>query len=119
MVRNKIIRRILLFFWAAILMHVAVGSLINFHQHKIWHKELLPQYFVTNRDKDKSLKILNLKHGPKILTDLQTGTFIFSSRTDFNPFFDQSCSRLIPSADAFTLPDYSPGGNGLRAPPAI
>jgi len=38
---------------------IVFGSLINFHQYKIWGKPLIPQFVGIKRDADKATKILS------------------------------------------------------------
>jgi hypothetical protein len=54
---NRTIKNTFLIFWATAVLFICIGSLVNFHQHKIWGKALLPQLLYTKRDKEKSLDI--------------------------------------------------------------
>ncbi|MEI6884333.1 MAG: hypothetical protein WCO02_07590 [Bacteroidota bacterium] len=38
---------------------IVFGSIINFHQYKIWGKPLIPQFVGIKRDGDKATKILS------------------------------------------------------------
>ncbi|MEI7983148.1 MAG: hypothetical protein WCI71_15975, partial [Bacteroidota bacterium] len=38
---------------------ICVGSLINFHQYKIWGKPLLPQFVGYKREIEKSVKVIS------------------------------------------------------------
>ena len=38
---------------------ICLGSLINFHQYKIWGKPLIPQFVGLKRDVEKATKILS------------------------------------------------------------
>jgi hypothetical protein len=49
------IKNIFLFLWAAAILWIYIGSLVNFHQHKIWGRPLLPQLLYAKRDKEQSL----------------------------------------------------------------
>jgi hypothetical protein len=55
---SRIIKNTFLIFWTSAVLFICIGSLVNFHQHKIWGKALLPQLLYTNRDKEKSLDLL-------------------------------------------------------------
>jgi hypothetical protein len=59
---TRTIKNTFLIFWAAAVLFICIGSLINFHQHKIWGKPLLPQLLYAKRDKEKSLDILKSFH---------------------------------------------------------
>jgi len=48
--------------WIIRVFLITFGSLINFHQNRIWGKQLLPYSFVTPRDKTKIVKILDVKN---------------------------------------------------------
>ncbi len=48
--------------WIIPVFLITFGSLINFHQNKIWGKQLLPYSFVTPRDKAKIVKIQDVKN---------------------------------------------------------
>lgn len=48
--------------WIIPVFLITFGSLINFHQNKIWGKQLMPHSFVTPRDKAKIVKIQDVKN---------------------------------------------------------
>ncbi len=50
----KSVKRILLV-WVFAMMWMYVGNIINFHQHHIWGKQLIPVALTSNRSKEKSL----------------------------------------------------------------
>lgn len=47
------VKRILLVFWALMIFYFYLGTIINFHQHRIWGKQLIPETYATVRGKDK------------------------------------------------------------------
>ena len=47
-------KRILLV-WVFAIMWLHIGNIINFHQHHIWGKQLLPVAIVNSRSKEKSV----------------------------------------------------------------
>ncbi|MEI6900312.1 MAG: hypothetical protein WCL00_10575 [Bacteroidota bacterium] len=49
---TRITKRTFLILWASAVFFICAGTLINFHQHKIWGKPLLPQLLYTKRDKE-------------------------------------------------------------------
>ncbi|MBL6949768.1 MAG: hypothetical protein ISR57_03895 [Bacteroidales bacterium] len=66
---------ILLPIWVIPVFLITFGSLINFHQNRIWGEQLLPYSFVTPRDKAKVLKIQDIKN---YLTDF----FVFDTQDE-------------------------------------
>jgi hypothetical protein len=48
--------------WIIPVFLITFGSLINFHQNRIWGEQLLPHSFVAPRDKAKVLKIQDVKN---------------------------------------------------------
>jgi hypothetical protein len=51
---SKFQRRIILL-WAIAVMWIYIGNIINFHQHHIWGKQLIPVACTSNRSKEKSI----------------------------------------------------------------
>jgi hypothetical protein len=123
MIRRRSIAETLLFH---LLMGIAVtilsvGSLINFHQYKIWHKPLIPKLIAYKRDHEDLAKIIFLaknlqKDSPvqKITGDFGSAVLPCENSISFSltghslsyhsTFYDYS-RQLLPST-------------GLRAPPA-
>jgi hypothetical protein len=123
MIRRRTFGEMLLFH---LLMGIAVaimsvGSLINFHQYKIWHKPLIPKLIAYKRDHEDLSKIISLAkdlqkdhpvqkitgdHGSALLPGESTISF---SLTGLSLTYHSAVSvysrQLIPST-------------GLRAPPA-
>ncbi|MEI6456340.1 MAG: hypothetical protein WCO93_08625 [bacterium] len=98
---------------------MSVGSLINFHQYKIWHKPLIPKLVAYKRDHEDLSKVISLEKNiqkdhlvQKINGDtgfaLMSESSLSSSHTDYSPVYNAALSafsaRLLPST-------------GLRAPP--
>ena len=111
-------KRAALILWAFAVLWIYIGSLVNFHQHKIWGRPLLPQLLFCKRDKEKSFDLLHIDPA--------------SGHTDFNPdlWFIQSglpCitdenihnpSGTVIFAEPFAFnPGVSEGAEQLRAPP--
>lgn len=48
-------RRIILL-WAVSVLWIYVGNIINFHQHHIWGKQLIPVACTSNRTKEKAFE---------------------------------------------------------------
>jgi hypothetical protein len=49
-------KRAFILFWAASIAWIYIGLLVNFHQHRIWHRELIPQFLAAKSHTEKSLK---------------------------------------------------------------
>ena len=123
MIRRRSFGEMLLFH---LLMGIAVaimsvGSLINFHQYKIWHKPLIPKLIAYKRDHEDLAKIISLAK------DLQKDHPVQKITGD--PF-----SALIPGENTISYSLTGPSitihsaasvysrqlipSTGLRAPPA-
>ncbi len=46
-------RMLILIGWAFAIIWMYLGNLVNFHQHRIWGKQLIPVACTSNRGKDK------------------------------------------------------------------
>jgi hypothetical protein len=119
MIPTSKILKSFLYLWAAAVLWIYIGSLVNFHQHKIWGRPLLPQLLYAKRDKEQSLDFSKLlKSG--IPTDISFDNHLL--------FFGRSasevpeCDYFISSTTGFTTAEtilvrrfiFS---DGLRAPP--
>lgn len=49
----SILRKIILLGWAFAVIWIYLGNLVNFHQHRIWGKQLIPVAYTTTRAKEK------------------------------------------------------------------
>lgn len=94
--------------WIIPVFLITFGSLINFHQNRIWGKQLMPYSYVTPRDKAKIVKIHEVKNQ---ITDLFASEPVteFCSidpviQVGFSPAPDDTFFRFMTSS-------------GLRAPP--
>jgi hypothetical protein len=52
--QSRFQKRILLL-WAIAILWIYIGNIINFHQHHIWGKQLIPVACTNNRSKEKSI----------------------------------------------------------------
>jgi hypothetical protein len=50
MILNRKRKSLFLLPWAMAVLLICIGSLINFHQHRIWHQPLLPQIVAHKKD---------------------------------------------------------------------
>jgi hypothetical protein len=61
--RSNIKYKLFILSWALAAFWLSAGSLVNFHQWKIWGKPLLPQAVMSKREQELSAKTLDiLKH---------------------------------------------------------
>jgi hypothetical protein len=98
---------------------ICLGSLINFHQYKIWGKPLIPQFVGIKRDAEKSGKTFLIAKSDKSNNVIQK----YAHSTDLISFVE--CVRyccgsgtFIISAPSQITPFRIPAGSvGLRAPP--
>jgi hypothetical protein len=115
---NRTIKNTFLIFWATAVLFICIGSLVNFHQHKIWGKALLPQLLYTKRDKEKSLDLLkSFKPG------ISNGHTIYKV-IDFATIQDQPsiltafCIQDLINGDFLFIPDLQQFPlTSLRGPP--
>lgn len=56
--RRLTIKILSLLFHSLAIAIIVFGSIINFHQYKIWGKPLIPQFVGIKRDADKSAKLI-------------------------------------------------------------
>lgn len=112
---TKFHKRILLM-WACAVMWIYIGNIINFHQHHIWGKQLIPVACANNRTKEKSLiKYLGSSNDHSLslgssswlnAVDLNSvhGSFNLAGIISFPYIYQSLCSFRIQ-------------GKPLRAPP--
>jgi hypothetical protein len=108
-----------LFLWAAAILWIYIGSLVNFHQHKIWGRALLPELIYAKRDKDQSIDYNKLIK-PDLPKDINPGSFNYFSTTpvsSFTEYFPSASYCHFSSTAEFLLLQRVVSSNGLRAPP--
>jgi hypothetical protein len=98
---------------------ICLGSLINFHQYKIWGKPLIPQFVGIKRDVEKSTKEI-------LAAKSDIGSTLFQKQFNTLPgHLPVACFRHSCGTGIFIILDLSakvpdaipPGSSGLRAPP--
>jgi hypothetical protein len=108
-----------LFLWAAAILWIYIGSLVNFHQHKIWGRPLIPQLLYAKRDKEQSVDFGKLIK-PDLSKDINPGNFDNFTGIQSSPsseyFNSASFSNFIATAKTI-LAERFVSSNGLRAPP--
>lgn len=98
---------------------IVFGSIINFHQYKIWGKPLIPQFVGIKRDVDKATKVLAnggmaLKHNlaPKFSDQSAALLPVEIIRHSSGP----AC--MITYDLSYKVPEHRHlASSGLRAPP--
>ena len=99
---------ILLPIWVIPVFLITFGSLINFHQNRIWGEQLLPYSFVTPRDKAKVLKIQDIKNNftDFFVSETQDETLVYQPvvQVSYTVSFDQPGFRFLDTS-------------GVRGPP--
>jgi len=50
---SSVLRKMLLIGWAFAVLWIYVGNLVNFHQNRIWGKQLIPVAYSSTRVKEK------------------------------------------------------------------
>ncbi|MCX6243735.1 MAG: hypothetical protein NTU98_03440 [Bacteroidetes bacterium] len=109
-------RKLIFLPWAISVAILCIGSLINFHQYRIWHKPLMPEFVATKRESEKSLKTLDLhSFSVKIIPVHASPEGIFLA-SDQIILSDVSVFLSEPSF-LQTIARTAIGSNGLRAPP--
>jgi hypothetical protein len=98
---------------------ICLGSLINFHQYKIWGKPLIPNFVGYKRDIEKYTKTVSFSKltgsHHHFYKDFQGNDFDFPTetiRTQYGPvsFVSIDLSQKIPVTSPLT-------SSGLRGPP--
>jgi hypothetical protein len=114
------IRKYLALAWAIAIFWMYFGSLINFHQHQIWKKQLNPTFYAFKREKSKTsvsvVKWADNNEGfsipPVIASELPPQDELLAS----DPRFFASILPVPP--DDLRPPAHDPCPSSLRAPPS-
>ena len=111
---NPVHKKSLFCLWAVSVLWIMIGSLVNFHQHKIWGKPLLPQFMTTKRDKEDSFVLHKLVN--KDITHDSSGIsgILSHNENTLQSFYLQLLSK---SGDPIIIPVICFTSPGLRAPP--
>lgn len=117
MTKSNTFRKYLAIAWAIAIIWVYFGSLINFHQHQIWKKQLNPTFAAAfKREKAKTAAYTTNSDmasvPPVMVSDLPAN--------DFNVVAIALHPLTVLHALNQDLPTlaYDPGSSSLRAPPA-
>jgi len=112
-------RKAFIFFWAASICWIYIGLLVNFHQHRIWGRQLIPQFYFYKRGVDKPYKTWSLSKNAK---DKSSDTFdhfdfTFIPSSTANSVLTVTVDAVLPAFDPPQLPGTHFISHGLRAPP--
>lgn len=108
--RSRSIKLVYAFLVGIAITIICVGSLINFHQHHIWHKPLILNLVAYKRDSEKSQKVLfqqDFSGVAELPQSLQQKPLLFFPYLQFIP------------AGSFIFNEQLISPCGLRAPPAV
>lgn len=102
---KSLLRKVILIGWAVAVVWIYLGNLVNFHQHHIWGKQLIPVAYSSTRYKEEN-------SGSVVKNDNSSKSFDTSLHFDFVtlahqithiPYFEIVSSKLCLS-DAPVLP---------------
>ncbi len=108
-------KRILNLSLSFFILWLSLGSLVNFHQHHIWKRLLIPQVVASLKQKDKQKGLASDAFAPQDHSDSAPCGCFFSQaeKTTLLPCTEISYSNTEAVA---TLTDFF-GPSNLRAPP--
>ncbi|MEI6575417.1 MAG: hypothetical protein WCO63_04490 [Bacteroidota bacterium] len=104
--------------WAIAIVWMYFGSLINFHQHQIWKKQLNPTFAVFKREKAKAGVCASWSSNTDEASVPPVSVADFPL-VDLNPYSGPVFAmNVMPFQFQDLKPSaYDPGSCGLRAPP--
>jgi len=107
---KSLLRKFILLGWAFLVLWIYVGNLVNFHQYRIWGKQLIPVACSSTRVKDKdSVSFVKNGKGDRLF-NLELH-FDFTT-PDQNPIVGCLCEIVCTS---FILPDAPVNKQGIQA----
>lgn len=114
---TSFLRRAILIGWAVAVVWIYLGNLINFHQHHIWGKQLIPVACSSTRYKDENSASV-------VKNDNSSKSFDTSLHFDFAPLAQQithiAYFEIVSSSLCFTDAPILLAGiqaHSLRGPP--
>jgi len=119
--RRHNIKFFFIFLQAIAVAIICLGSLINFHQYKIWGKPLIPTFIGYKRDIEKYSKVLSFSKFSR--NDHFTQPYFTGSAG----YFPSEALRVSCGPGSFIVADLSQNipnavrtcSCGLRAPPVV
>jgi len=112
-------RKYLAVAWAIAIFWMYFGSLINFHQHQIWKKQLNPNFYAFKREKTKAnvsiVKWADNNEGADVPAQVVAELPPLEIPLISDPRFYSSVLPVQPQD--LQPPAYDPSPSSLRAPP--
>jgi len=112
-------RKAILLGWSLAVLWIYVGNLVNFHQHHIWGKQLIPVACYSTRSKEKDSSLANDQGENKT-------TFVISQHFDFAIVGEQISDLYNPEIKTLyfdhtdtPLPQWGILAYSLRGPPQV
>jgi hypothetical protein len=114
---KNFIKQGLIISWALAIFYLHLGSLVNFHQHHLWKKYLIPTVIAGKKvknEEDTLIVKVNKQSGNIGLSIDPVSYQVFESKST-----EQSCfvTLVLFSRDVSSLQDHLPSAQSLRAPP--
>jgi hypothetical protein len=111
----------LLLLWAFAIGWFYLGSLINFHQHHIWGKSLIPQINACSRNKSKTIAGFNIDENAGF--NLPANDFLTDKLSSVGFTFQEPTFKIIKLNSSHVHPCI-PNDDGfafshLRGPPQV
>ena len=97
-------------FWAMAALYLCIGSLVHFHQYKIYGKQLVAEVVISKREHEVSVKDTNAG------SNLQSGIPAILADTDTSPAFS-AITIVFGGPQTGTVHTCCLANSGLRAPP--
>ena len=116
MTRRSNLRKLIFFPWALSVAILCIGSLINFHQYKIWHKPLMQELVATKRENEKNLNTVDFTSFSAKVIPFTYGADAIFYETDQLSLIE-GYYLVAGVASTCTIHSFPIGPNGLRAPP--
>ena len=112
------VNKLLIIYWAVAITWIYVGSLVNFHQNRIWNKPLIPAALLTQPEK---------KRGVLSFSSAEGNTVVSIEKFFKSPALPEYTESLIPGYSYYSsyhsllscrqLQEPATGIHQLRAPP--
>jgi hypothetical protein len=109
------VKRLFICLLAIPVLWIMIGSLVNFHQHKIWGKPLLPELVFNKRDKEKNFDFQKILKNRTVSQLNSHDSGIAADPVAFCYFSSYRVSSL--PGNFHSLPQEYHSSPGLRAPP--
>lgn len=106
--------------WAFAIVWISLGSLINFHQHHLWRKQLIPQVVASLNKKDKSKFVVQFRQNQDSGNDNGIDLIAVSDVNTGSDSYYPQVTLVLPDQVNADLPATGLyRSHGLRAPPAL